>query len=101
MSELDIANDIPSQINTLERLIAWGGYALAFTNPSIGVVEAVNRTERAAQAMIFQAADNSYRILVRACMPLDPTFMTDRTVKLWQHTQELSNVVIPAGYKSN
>lgn len=101
MSALNLGTDIPSQINTLERLTAWCGYNLAFCNPTVAVVEAVNRTEKAAQAIMFQSADDVYRILIRACLPVDPAFMTDRTVKIWQHTQELSNVVIPPGFKAN
>jgi hypothetical protein len=27
--------------------------------------------------------------------------MTDRSVKIWMHTQELSNVALPAGFKTN
>lgn len=101
MSSLVLATGIPSNINTLERVLAWSGYTLAFCNPTVGVVEAVNRTEKAAQAIIFQAADDSYRILIRACLPVNPNFMNDRTVKIWQHTQELSNVAIPAAFSTN
>lgn len=101
MSSLNISTDIPSQINTLERLTAWCGYTLAFCNPTVTVVEAVNRTEKAAQAIIFQSADDVYRILIRACLPVDPSFMNDRTVKVWQQTEELANVVIPPAFKTN
>lgn len=101
MSEIVISNQIPDQINTMERLVAWGGYALAFVNPTQGVLETPERAEKAAQAAIFQAADNTYRLLVRCCLPIDPTFVTDRTKKAWMHVNELSNVVIPAGFTSN
>lgn len=101
MSTLVLGTDIPSNINTLERLIAWSGYSLAFCNPTLGVVETATRTEKVAQALIFQAADDTYRLLVRACLPVNPDFMTDRSVKIWMHTQELSNVALPAGFKTN
>ncbi|MEX0271735.1 hypothetical protein AB3R30_21665 [Leptolyngbyaceae cyanobacterium UHCC 1019] len=101
MSSLVLDTDIPSNINTLERLIAWSGYTLAFVNPTIGVLETPDNAQKVAQAQIFQAADNTYRILIRACLPLSNDYSSDRTVKIWQHTQEVSNVVVPAGFKSN
>lgn len=101
MTQLVIANDIPSNINTVERLAAWCAYVLAFNNPNTVVVETVTRTEKAAQALIFQAADNTYRLLVRQCIPVDPAFMSDKTVKIWMHSQEFINASIPAGYKAN
>lgn len=101
MTTLTIATQIPTNINTIERLHAWSGYVLATCNPTLGVREAANRTELAAQAYIFQAADDTFRLLTRTCLPVNPIFMNDRTVKIWQHTQELSNVAIAAGFTTN
>lgn len=102
MTALTISTaDIPSNINTLERLLAWSGYTLAFINPSLGVLETPERAEKVAQAAIFQAADDTYRLLIRACLPVSSNFMSDKSIKLWQHTNEVSNVVIPANFKAN
>lgn len=102
MTELTISTtDIPSNINTLERLVAWGAYTLAFVNPTLAVLETPDRVEKVAQAAIFQAADDTYRLLVRACLPVNSNFMNDRSIKLWQHTNEISNTAIPANFKAN
>ena len=101
MTAIVIANSIPSNVNTLERLHAWSGYALAFVNPTLGVLETPDRAEKVAQAAIFQAADNTYRLLTRCCLPVDPEFMTDRSKKAWMFINEASNVVLPAGFTSN
>ncbi len=101
MTQIVLATDVPSDINTLERHIAWAGYSLAFVNPTLGVLETADRAEMVAQAAIFRAADNTYRLLVRACIPIDPAFMSDRTKKAWMFAQEVSNVALPAAFKAN
>jgi hypothetical protein len=93
--------DIPSNINTVERLVAWGGYLLAYNNPTLAVLETQVRNEKAAQAIIFQAADDTYRLLIRACLPISQNYIIDRSIKSWMHVQELSNVIVPAGFKVN
>lgn len=101
MTTLAIATQIPTNINTLERLHIWSGYALAFTNPTLGVLETPDRAEKVAQAAIFQAADNTYRVLLRACLPIDAAFMTDNSKKMWMFGQEVSNVAIPQAFTVN
>lgn len=101
MSALAIGTQIPSNINTVETALAWSGLAFAFLNPTISVLETINNPQRVAQAQIFQAADNTYRLLIRATLPLDPNFISDRTKKLWMFSQEASNVIIPAAYSAN
>lgn len=93
--------DVPSDINSIERMLVWSGLALATTNPKVAILEAVDRYEAAAQALYFQAADQSQRVLIRACLPVDPAFAYDRTKKLWMHTQDLGVVQLPAAMKVN
>jgi hypothetical protein len=101
MSALVIGTQIPTSINTLERNLAWAGLALAYLNPTLTVLETVNNPQKVAQAQIFQAADNTYRLLIRATLPIADTFISDRSQKLWMFTQETANIVIPAGYSAN
>lgn len=101
MSTIVLANDVPSNIDTLERHLAWAGQALAFVNPSLGVLETAERAEKVAQVAIFQAADNTYRMLIRACLPVSTEYMVDRTKKIWMHVDEVSNTAVPAGFKAN
>lgn len=101
MTAIVLATDIPSNIDTLERLVVWAVYSLAFVNPTVGVLEAPDRAEKVAQAAIFQAADDTYRVLLRACLPISADFMSDRTIKAWMHTLQVSNVALPAAFKAN
>lgn len=101
MSTITLSTDIPTSINTLERHLAWAGYTLAYHNPTATVLEQANNNQKAAQAAIFKAADETYRLLIRACLPVSENFMNDRSVKIWMHTQELSNTALSANFKSN
>lgn len=101
MTALNIGTDIPSGINSLERLIAWGGLTLANINPSLTVIEGVGYTERAAQAGVFYvAADNKYRLLIRASIQMSPDYLAGGA-KLWTYANDLSSTAIPALFKSN
>lgn len=101
MTTITLATSIPTNINTLERLHLWSGYALAFVNPTLGVLETPDRAEKVAQAAVFQAADNTYRVLLRACLPIDAAFMNDASKKMWMFGQEVSNVAIPPAFTAN
>jgi hypothetical protein len=95
------SGSVPSNINTLERHLAWAGFSLAYINPTKGVLEEPTRAEKVAQAAIFQAADNTYRLLVRACLPLNVEYMNDRTKKIWMHIDDVSGVTLPEGFTTN
>lgn len=101
MTILVLGTDIPSNINTLERLHAWSGFALAFLNPTLAVLETPNSPQKVAQSQIFQATDNTNRLLVRATLVLPDDYVSDRTIKLWMRTLEFSNVALPAAFKVN
>lgn len=101
MTALNISTDIPSQINTLEKLIMWSGSTLANINPNLVAIEGIGYTERVAQAGIFYIqADNKYRALIRNSIQISPDYLAGGA-KLWTFAQELSNTAIPAIFKSN
>ncbi|BCL34247.1 glucose-6-phosphate dehydrogenase [Nostoc sp. MS1] len=101
MTAINIATDIPSNINTLEKLAVWCGLALANINPSLTSVEGVGYTERCAQAGVFYIqADNKYRALIRNSVQMSPDYLAGGA-KLWTYAQELSNTALPATFKSN
>jgi len=101
MTALNIATDIPSQINTLEKLAAWANLTLANINPALTAIEGVGYTERVAQAgVFFVAADNKYRLLGRASIQMSPDYLAGGA-KMWTYAQELSNTAIPATFKAN
>lgn len=100
MTALTLAN-LPSSIATVEQLTAWCGLTLATINPTLAVLEAQDRAEVCAQINLFQAADGTSRLVVRASLPMDPALTYDRTKKLWLWTKDLSNTSIPAGFLAN
>lgn len=100
MTAITLAN-APNQISLLEQHIAWAGLTLSAINPTLGILETESRNELVAQAMLFQAADASTRLLIRVSLPMDPAFKYDRTKKLWMFAEEISNTQIPAGFLAN
>lgn len=101
MTTINLASDIPSQINTVEKLAAWCSQVLATINPSATAIEGVGYTERVAQSGVFYvAADNKYRRLIRLSLEVSPDHEAGG-LKPWQYTQEISNTPIPAAFKSN
>lgn len=101
MTALAISTQIPSQINTVEKLHTWSGLVLASVNPSATALEGVGYTERCAQAGIFYvAADNKYRALLRHSLQVSPDYLAGGA-KLWTFTQELSNTAIPSIFLAN
>jgi hypothetical protein len=101
MTAINITTDIPSQIDTLEKLYVWAGLALANINPSLTAVEGVGYTERSAQAGVFYvAADNKYRALIRGSIQMSSDYLAGGS-KLWTFAQPLSNTALPAIFKAN
>lgn len=101
MTALAIATDIPSAINTVEKLHAWSALLLTNINPQVIVVEGVGYTERASQAGVFYvAADNKHRLLARQSIQMNADYMNGN-LKVWQYAMEISTIAIPAGFKAN
>ncbi|MDZ8094673.1 MAG: glucose-6-phosphate dehydrogenase, partial [Nostoc sp. DedQUE05] len=73
MTAFNPATDIPSQIDTLEKLAAWLGSALFTINSGMTVVEGPGYTERACQANNFWvAADGKTRMIIRLSLEVSP-----------------------------
>ncbi|MBD2202749.1 glucose-6-phosphate dehydrogenase [Calothrix sp. FACHB-1219] len=101
MTALNISTHIPSQIDTLEKLVVWGSLALANINPDLTAIEGVGYTERVSQAGIFYVqADNKYRALLRNSIQMSPDYLAGGA-KLWTYAQPLSNTAIPAIFIAN
>lgn len=101
MTALVIATDIPSQINTVEKLHLWSGSLLFAVNPTLTIIEGIGYTERAAQCgNYWVAADSKTRAIVRASLAIDPTYLS-ATGKIWTFAQELSGTTIPTNFKAN
>jgi hypothetical protein len=102
MTTINIATDIPSQINTLERLAMWSCMALRRVNPTLAVIEVSNQTaEKVAQTAIVQADDGKIRFVGRLSIEVASDYGEDSTSKLWTKALEFSNTQLPAAYKTN
>jgi hypothetical protein len=100
MTTLNLAQ-IPSAINTVEKLAAWCGLVLANVNPGLTAIEGVGYTERVAQAGVFYvAAANKYRLLIRESIEVSPDYLAGGT-KLWTQAQSISDAAIPQIFLSN
>ena len=102
MTQINITTDIPSNINTLERLAAWAILALRRVNPTLKILEtSTTNPERVAQTALIQAEDDTLRLICRASLQVDPAYADDKTTKLWMHALELSNTDLPDAFKDN
>lgn len=92
--------DIPSDIDTVEKLAAWCGFILSSLNPSTTAVEGVGISERVAQSNIFYiGADNKDRLLIRLSLQYDPEYRAGG-LKPWQYAMEISSTALPTNFKS-
>ena len=102
MTAIDITTDIPSQINTLERLAMWACMSLRRVNPTLSVIEVPDSpSEKVAQTALIQADDGSIRFVGRLSIELQSDYAEDNTTKLWTKAQEFSNTVLPEGFKQD
>lgn len=101
MTALNIGTDIPSQIDTLEKLAVWVGLSLQHINGTAEVVEGQGYSERAAQFGVFYVGEAGvFRALIRESIEMSKDWQTG-SQKPWQYAQPLSNSPIPAGFKAN
>lgn len=102
MTLINPATDIPSQINTLERLAMWSLMALRRVNPTLSIIEIANvPAEKAAQTALVQADDNTIRFIGRVSLEIPNDYADNSTEKLWTKAKELSNTALPEAYKQN
>jgi hypothetical protein len=93
--------DIPSDINTYEKLAVWIGTIFEQTAGTREVLEVEGaRPERIAQAPIFVDANNNLRVAVRLSIPLDRAVYSDRTKKFWQFAGVMVSTDVPASFKT-
>lgn len=94
-------SDLPTSINSVEKLVAWGNTVLNDLYPTQTVTESVNQVERVAQSALFfiTASDpQGWRLISRTSIPFSSSWR--RTGKLWVHAQDLGTSPIPPEYKS-
>jgi len=101
MAALDLT-DIPSSINTYERLLVWAAQCCQ----SIANGQQVNVIENggnvpAAQVQVAITADNVARFIVTAYVPLDQGDLNSATAKTWMAAKDLASTAPHTNLLSN
>ncbi len=90
MAALTLA-DIPSNINTYERLAVWAAQCCQSiaNGQQVGVI--VNQAAQpTAQVQVAVTADNVDRFIVTAYIPLDRDALNDAAQKTWMAANDIS-----------
>ena len=101
MTALNLS-EIPSNINTYERLFVWAGQCLqSIANGAQVNVLANTPPEQEAQVQTSVIADNTPRFIVTAYVPLDQAALNDATNKTWMAAEDISEAQPNANLLSN
>jgi hypothetical protein len=93
---------IPSNINTLEKLHAWSTLALRAANGPKTIIEAEGfLPERVAQAPLTETPNDGLRLGTRVSIQFDPACFSDKSKKLWEFANELTVGTMPVSFTSN
>lgn len=96
-----VATDIPSNIDTLEKLQVWLGYALARCNPTIKMLESPQDDPvRVCEVVTIRDDLGVYRAVVRVAVPLADNY-AEATTKIWESALKIDDVPLPSAFKSN
>jgi 3D (Asp-Asp-Asp) domain-containing protein len=93
--------DLPSAVNSVEKLVAWGGTILNDLYTTTTAIEATGVAERVAQSAPFLVTASDpyvWRLITRTSIPLQPTWR--RQGKLWLYANDIGSLAIPTEYKS-
>ena len=95
-------SNIPSNINTYERLLVWCCQALQNSSNG-GTVNAVAGQEQQPEAYcgIFRAADGTDRFACTAYIPLEQATLNDPAEKTWMAANDISSAAPHTNFLSN
>jgi hypothetical protein len=101
MAALDL-DDIPSNINTYERLAVWAVQCLqsSANGEEVNVV-AGSSSVPIAQCQVAVTADNADRFVLTAYVPLDRNALNSATQKTWMAATDVSNAAPHSNLLSN
>lgn len=102
-ASLNPATETPPAVDSAEKTAAW---IILLLNNLYGTVTYQELPgallERVCDVNIITAADGSVRMIGRVSIPLDPTYVTATSQKLWTFAQGMAGTdtpVVPAAYK--
>lgn len=90
-------SQIPSEIDTVEKLAAWCGLLLHRGNSSLKVMTSPGITDYVTQASIYTADDQTERLVVRLDIELQTAYAASGA-KIWTQVKPFSELAIPAAY---
>lgn len=101
MAALDLA-DIPSNINSYERLAVWAVQCLqsSANGEEVNVI-AGGSSVPIAQVQVAVTADNVDRFVISAYVPVDRDALNSATQKTWMAAQDVSNAAPHSNLLSN
>lgn len=95
-------SDIPSHINSLERLAVYAIQALQNTSNGLQINVRANEAQQpAAQCSVATTADNVPRYILSAYVPVDLPGINDPDEKSWMAALDLSNVALHTNFLTN
>jgi hypothetical protein len=97
-----VTADIPSSINTLEKLTVWSCTILNELFPTQTAIEATgnaNRTAESGPFLITAVDPPQWRIISRTSIPVNGQWRRG-TGKIWTFVQDLGTASIPTEYKT-
>lgn len=97
MAAINIATQIPTNINSIERLAAWALLTNKAIYPDVTFNEFANTTDNVIQTGIAECGDKTVRLIVRGAFQLNPDYITSED-PLWMAVREISAAQIPAAY---
>jgi|TARA_B100002052_G_C15876109_1_gene597069 hypothetical protein len=101
MSALTLS-EIPSDINTYERLLVWAGQCCQSiaNGKEVNVVAGTTSTP-IAQVQVSKTADNVDRMIVTAYLPVDYDEINSGDKKTWMATQDIATSAPNSNLLSN
>jgi len=101
MAALDLAN-IPSNINSYERLFVWAAQSLQSSANGLQLNVVANQASQpVAQVQLGVTADNTTRFIVTAYIPYDLNELNSPTEKSWMSAQDISDAAPATNLLSN
>lgn len=89
---------LPTSVDTLEKLAVWAGAALHKLNRTATAVEGTGTASRVAQFGIYTVeANNTDRVIMRQSLVLDADYAIDGK-PIWENVQQLSTDAIPSEF---
>lgn len=101
MTVLNIATDIPSEINSVEKMAVWCADVLHRQYSDVNKIEGNNYSQRSAQSGEYYIDSTDTHLHVgRQSIELDPDYKIG-SKKKWAYAKDMGNKVLTADMKAN